>query len=119
MQAEPSPGSRAVRDTSEVSGRRQLCAEIDGPPHLFLPDCGLRESNPRVAPRHSRVVQAQDLARLLRVPSQGNAFPQTHADSLNLDLGSSIITSESDSAALRTRLLVVFLNFTPQGSGVQ
>src|SRR2546426_9942056 len=103
MQAEPSPGSRAWRDTSGVSGRRQLCAEIDGPPHPFLPDCGLRVSNPRVAARRrSREAQAQDLARLLRVPSQGNAFSHTHADSL--DLGSAIITSESDSAALRMRL---------------
>ena len=118
MQAEPSPGSRALRDTSEVSGRRQLCAEIDGPPHSFLPDCGLPVSNPGVAARrHSRVTQAQDLARLLRAPSQRNAFSRTHIDSLGL--GSSIITSESDSAALRLRLLVVFLKFIPQDSGVR
>src|SRR6267378_7127214 len=96
MQAEPSPGSRALRDTLEVSGRRQLCAEIEGPPHPFLPDCGLRVSNPRVAARrHSRVAQALDLARFLRVPSQGNGFPQAHTDSS--ELGSSMITSESDS----------------------
>src|SRR6266850_95903 len=95
MQAEPSPGSRALRDTSEVSGRRQLCAEIDCPPHPFLPNCGLSVSNPRVAARRrSRAAQAQDLARFLRLPSQGNTFSQTHTDSLGLR--SSIITSESD-----------------------
>ena len=51
MRAEPFPGSRALRDTSEVSGRRQLCAQIDGPPHPSLPDCEFRVSDTRVAAR--------------------------------------------------------------------